>query len=229
MLTAERLDQALSNDGQHLAKGMYHDVATPVAAIRMLAELAASEEGIPARVEQRLSQIVDETHRITEILTHVLGRTLKQQAQVHPVLTEVVASSRLVHGSPITADFEPALVNADSVSIRRLLSNLIDNACRVSAPSGSVQVRLRALDSGAILEIADSGPGPGPWTEALIGPQVRSSGGMGLSIIRSIVEECQGTITVGRDACLGGSNVVVTFLPVHEYAPHRPPTELAPG
>jgi signal transduction histidine kinase len=213
MVTAEGLDHGPPHGGRHLANAIYHDVATSVAAIRLLAKLAASEEGIPGPVQQRLSQIVDETHRIAEILTHVLGRAPKQQAPVHPLLTEVVARSRLVHGNPITADVEPTLVHADPVAMRRLLSNLIDNACRACAPSGPVQVRLHSPDSGTVLEIADSGPGPGAWTEVLNRPYVRSNVGMGLSIVRSIVEECQGTVTVGSDSSLGGSNVVVTFPP----------------
>ena len=148
MVTAEGLDHGPPHGGRHLANAIYHDVATSVAAIRLLAKLAASEEGVPGPVQQRLSQIVDETHRITEILTHVLGRAPKQQAPVHPLLTEVVARSRLVHGNPITTDVEPTSVNADPVAMRRLLSNLIDNACRASAPSGPVHVRLRSPDSG---------------------------------------------------------------------------------
>ncbi len=100
---------------------------------------------------------------------------------------------------------EPVRVFADERLVQRALSNLIDNAIR-HAPSGStVSVRAANEADGAVLEVADRGPGvPEGMRATIFEPYVqldrdrstRGSRGLGLSFVRQALAAHGGTAAV---------------------------------
>ncbi|MGB5473611.1 MAG: ATP-binding protein, partial [Gammaproteobacteria bacterium] len=96
-----------------------------------------------------------------------------------------------------------------------LLGNLLENA----AKWGRRRVRVTAkYDAGLVLSVADDGPGiEESMQQALLQRGVRldestSGHGLGLSIIKDIVDQYGGTLELGRSTLLGGLEVKV-FLP----------------
>ena len=83
-----------------------------------------------------------------------------------------------------------------------MIRNLIDNALRAPPPGGSTDVGVHRLDEAAMLQIEDSGPGiaSGDMTR-IFEPLVRGSragdgSGLGLSIVKRIVDGLGGSIAL---------------------------------
>jgi signal transduction histidine kinase len=131
---------------------------------------------------------------------------------VHDLVDDVARRARLVHDCSVTTELTPVRVPFHPVAVRRLISNLVDNACRAAGADGEVSITVRSPRAGAVIEVADSGPGPGAWSETLGAPREgHAAAGLGLHIVRSIVDGCGGLIEVGPADALSGSKVVVTL------------------
>jgi signal transduction histidine kinase len=109
---------------------------------------------------------------------------------------------------------EPAVVRAHELDLSRLLTNLIQNACRAAGPDGVVQLTVANEDAWSVIRIGDSGTG---FIET------PTSGGIGLALVAAIAVRLEGHLTLGRSP-LGGALVAV-HLPQFEDNDHR--SELA--
>jgi signal transduction histidine kinase len=189
-----------------------HDIGTPAAAIRLLAELAAQRDNVPLAIQKSLREILREADVITSICRDPLERVGHQPTRVHDLADDVARRARLVHHCSVTTELAPVRVPFHPVAVRRLLSNLVDNACRAAGADGEVRIKVKSTRAGAVIEVADSGPGPGAWSESFGAPGGgHAAAGLGLQIVRSIVDGCGGLIRVGPADALSGSSVVVTL------------------
>jgi two-component system sensor histidine kinase MprB len=102
------------------------------------------------------------------------------------------------------------------VALERMVLNLLDNAAKWSPPRGTVQVRLSTGTDGAVLTVADSGPGiddedvPRVFERFYRASAARSmpGSGLGLAIVAQTVAQHHGTVAVGRSAT-GGALLTV--------------------
>jgi cell cycle sensor histidine kinase DivJ len=97
----------------------------------------------------------------------------------------------------------------DELALVRILSNLIGNALRYSE-AGSAVIIDAALEDGSIrIDVGDSGPGMGDEQRAQIGqpyvaaPRTHGGAGLGLFIVRSLVEAHGGSLTTVSEAGKG--------------------------
>jgi signal transduction histidine kinase len=123
--------------------------------------------------------------------------------------TELLAAPA---GLKVTAELAPGVrVAGDTVLLRRLLLNLIDNAVRYNRPGGEVQLALRRENSTVVLALANTGPGIPPERRGelfqrffrLAADRNRATGGsgLGLSLCREIATAHGGRIElVGSEA-----------------------------
>ncbi|CDX19481.1 sensory histidine kinase in two-component regulatory system with QseB [Mesorhizobium sp. ORS 3324] len=109
----------------------------------------------------------------------------------------------------------PVPVIGDGTMLREMIVNLVDNALRYSKAGGSVTVKLVASHGEAQLTVIDDGPGiPPEEREHVFERFYRIAGasdegsGLGLSIVREVVENAGGSVTLG-DAAAGGLKVEV--------------------
>lgn len=128
----------------------------------------------------------------------------------------------------------PLIVHADAKLLRRVLFNLVGNAIKYIDAGGAVEVHARRGPEGIQVEVADDGPGIAAEDRARIferfervadrrGRPIEGSG-LGLAMVREIVERHRGTVTVG-DRQGGGASFVVTLLEGSQEAattPHQP-------
>jgi len=209
-----------------------HELRTPLASIRALAELMRDEPDMaPAQRQQFLAIVVAEAERLSRLVNQVLdmakiesGHAEWHNADVDlgALLEQAVQStSELLRERGAVAVLDkPAQVRtlrADPDRLLQVVLNLLSNAAKFTPPgAGRVIVRLTANPEGARVEVEDNGPGVPPEQQQLVFEKFRQGGdgvsrpqgtGLGLPISRQIVEHFGGRLWLrsepGRGACFG--------------------------
>jgi two-component system, OmpR family, sensor kinase len=228
-----------------------HELRTPVTSIRGYAELFRRGAGDrPADLANVMRRIEQEGQRMGELVEELLllarldqGLPLERRpVEVSAMVDAAVDAARAADpGRPIDVDSQrPLVVLGASSRLRQVVDNLLTNA-RVHTPAGTpIRVRLAAENEQLVLEVADAGPGV-PAEEAgriferfyrTDRSRTRSQGGvgLGLAIVRSVVEAHAGT--VGYHPRPGGGAVFRIVLPLAPAATSkdaRPDTATAPA
>lgn len=115
----------------------------------------------------------------------------------------------------------PLRTRADSVLLREILANLVDNAIRYNHSGGHVWVRARAEGDYVMLEVADDGPGiPAAEQEhvfkrfyRLSRDQQQQGSGLGLSIVEVLARQIGGQIAIEAADGDSGLRVLLTLAP----------------
>jgi len=200
-----------------LIAGVSHDLRTPLAGLRAMAE--ALEDGVatdPARYHRqirrevdRLSGMVDDLFELSRIQSGALTLSL-DRVDVRDLVTEVVSGSQAMAeagGVRLGAQVSPASVHADASGLGRVLSNLVVNAIRHTPSDGAVEVVAAEDGADVVLTVTDRCGGlaeddlervfePGWRGTAARTPAPHGGAGLGLSIARGIVEAHRGRIQV---------------------------------
>jgi CheY-like chemotaxis protein len=118
-------------------------------------------------------------------------------------------------------DERAGLISGDSERFQQVMVNLLSNAIKFTPKGGSVQVVLRRAESHIELSVADSGIGiePAflphvfePFKQAMEGPMRRHAGlGLGLSIVRHIIELHGGEITASSEGAGRGTRFEIVL------------------
>ena len=193
-----------------------HELRTPIAAVSAYAELfgrGASEQ--KEDLERLMVGIQTETGRMEHLVADLLllarldeGRPM----EMHPVdlvalCAEAVQTSVTV-GPAWPVSFtapRPIEVTGDALSLRQVVDNLLGNV-RAHTPEGTVtQVSVEPAGDGAVLVVADDGPGMDPDQVAHVferfyrsdpsRSRLHGGAGLGLSIVSAIVAAHGGTVT----------------------------------
>ncbi|AWB06736.1 histidine kinase (plasmid) [Azospirillum humicireducens] len=212
----ERLKANLDTMQTFLADAA-HQIRTPLASLRLQAELAADEHDPAAlrRIAQRVHRNAAEASQLTsQLLNHAMvmhrSEALNpEDVDIGALLEQVIQRARPVAGAtPIRLEVDPAaepgLVPGDAISLREALANLVDNAvkyagaARQDGAAGAIEVSLarRPDDRGLRIEVADRGPGiPDAEKAGVLTRFGRGSSaagvagsGLGLAIVHSVTE-----------------------------------------
>jgi two-component system, OmpR family, sensor histidine kinase TctE len=219
-----RLDRSIGVQKHFLADAA-HQLKTPLAGLRMQAELAQREiEGGDAKaVKRSLHQIARSSqqaaHMVNQLLAIARAEDANEARRVTPfnlaaVATEVVhdfVPRALAKGldlgfeGPGAKDAAAPRVVGEAMLVRELIRNLVDNAVQYTPGGGTVTVRLLPDPYGqvAVLQVEDNGPGIAEAERELVfQPFYRALGsdvdgsGLGLAIVREIAERHGGTVSV---------------------------------
>jgi len=228
--------------------GVSHELRTPLAQITLFAETLT--DGPPlSRTEQRmfLGIIRREATRLAQLVERVLrfgaierggggsGRPHVGVAAAQEIEDAVIAFRPLAShaGSEIALALERRVeVAIDADSLRQVVLNLLDNAIRHGGAGKPVTVGLDAQGERALLTITDGGPGiPREARARVFEPFTRLGGsatgsGIGLAVVRSIVEASGGVVRID-DAPAGGTTVVVELRVSHEGTVSLAPNDRA--
>ena len=109
----------------------------------------------------------------------------------------------------------PIQVHADETAWRRIITNLLGNAVKFTPEGGRVSVRVIEWEGRAVVEVSDTGPGfPEALRAQLAKPYQRGEGlqnvegsGLGLSLVRALVDAHGGTLKLGKVTGGGGALV----------------------
>jgi two-component system sensor histidine kinase KdpD len=211
-----------------LLDSVSHDLRTPLASIRAAAgTLMDPEVEWPADQRRSIAASIDrEAEWLNRLVTNLLDMSRIEAGELKPnlgvfdlsdIVDRVVtrawpagAIERLTVDVP--ADLPPVLV--DEVYIGQVLANSLDNAVKYAGPAAHVAVTARRLGTDLVRVTVEDG-GPGVPDEALPrlfekfyrvprkGEGSRRGTGIGLSVVRGLVEAMGGQVTARRSA-LGG-------------------------
>ena len=212
-----------------------HELKTPLAAIRLLADSILQTDSIDlettrefvsdiGREAERLTRITEDLLRLSRLDSGVLGQP--ETVDLLPVLEQVMRMMDLVareKGVELTYDAGPGcVVLAAKDEIHQVMVNLVDNAVKYSAAGGAAQVSLRREGDAVVLEVSDNGAGipeedlPRVFERFYRVDKARSRAaggtGLGLSIVRDTVEKRGGTVEARNR--LGGGAVFTVRWPL---------------
>lgn len=197
-----------------------HDLRTPAASLRALAETARGPGGTVALTGEAADRVVRLATRMGNLVDGLLTRA-RLMAGVGAVtrepfrldqLAEAVVAELPAAGHAVRVHAEPVVVTGDADLLHRALANLVGNALTHGhAPDTPAEVDL-TVDADGRITVDDAGPGLPPGVADRLFERFHSgsgSTGLGLSIASWVAKSHGGTLTAGPGP-RGGARFVLT-------------------
>jgi PAS domain S-box-containing protein len=217
-----------------------HELKTPLTVIQGFTETLSSGTADETREKQALEAVHRRAKQLNGIVDRILlssrieagkAKISCEQICIEPILSERVAALRAASQRDVSLEIEGGLpeVMADQVALITVLDHLLENAVKYSPDGGNVSLAVRHTESEVYLRVADEGIGMDPEQAARCfekfwqaeSSDVRRFGGtgIGLYIVRSLVEAMGGSIEVETAV---GSGTAFTFSLPRAAAPVEP-------
>ncbi|CAG2149172.1 Adaptive-response sensory-kinase SasA [Cupriavidus yeoncheonensis] len=212
-----RLDQSVQTQKRFIADAA-HQMKTPLAGLRMQAELAQREQS-PEELRRSLAQIAGSSERTAHLVTQLLSlarmENLAGAGSMAALDLAALARDVVKDWLPrawarqidlgLDASDHPVMIQGNRLMLTEMLNNLIDNAIRYTPPGGHATVRVSAdaFEPFAYLDVEDTGPGIAPADRErvmerfyrVLGTNTEGSG-LGLAIVREIVQQHGGEVRI---------------------------------
>jgi len=192
-----------------LTKSLAHEIRTPLSVLRAGTEMLARNVGSDPRDVEVTEMLQSEVARLARLVDDLLvfGRPAPPAPQPMELRQVVEGALRALRADAAEAgvdlrleEGEPVPLQADPDQLRQVVVNLATNGMRACPDGGAVTVRVGSDDTRAVLEVADTGVGiPPDRLQEIWRPLVtthRSGNGLGLPIVRQLVEAHGGDIEV---------------------------------
>jgi signal transduction histidine kinase len=190
--------RALIADRTKTLAAVAHDMRTPLMRLRLTAENAAPEQ------REKMAKEIEEVEALVASFIAFARDDPAEEARVRldlAALLQSIADDHVEAGRNVSFEGEERVViTGQSLGLKRLFSNLVDNALKYGA---SARIKLEREESAVIVEVEDEGPGiPPDQRESVFEPFVRLNAegtrgaGLGLAAARSIARAHGGDIVI---------------------------------
>jgi len=208
-----------------------HDLRTPMARLRAVAE-SGLEAGGEDAAREALAECLEESERVVAMLDILMDiseaetgtlRLQTERTNLADVLRDAVELyADLAEDRGLTLHLEApqeVCVNGDRNRLRQVAANLLDNAVKYTPSGGRIELLARHEGTEALLVVRDTGPGIAPVDRPRIFDRLyradRSRSerglGLGLSLVKAIVEAHRGRVTV--ESAPGKGSTFTVHLP----------------
>ncbi|MEU3414524.1 MULTISPECIES: sensor histidine kinase [unclassified Streptomyces] len=209
-------ERLLETSRRELVAWISHDLRTPLAGLRAMSE--ALEDGVADDPGRYLQQIRTEVERLNDMvgdlfeLSRIHAGTLPltpSRISLYDLVGDALAGAdplARAHGVRLVGDrVEPVPVEVDAKEMSRVLGNLLVNAIRRTPADGTVAVAAERSPGGVVVSVTDGCGGipeedlPRVFDTGWRGTHARTppaGAGLGLAIVRGIVEAHSGRATV---------------------------------
>ncbi|MCC6748816.1 MAG: HAMP domain-containing histidine kinase [Deltaproteobacteria bacterium] len=243
LIVAARKERRANQLKSEFISNVSHELKTPLSLIRMFGELLSLRGASDPKASKEYAEIITrESDRLTALIDNVLdfarierGKAAYQfsHGRLEPVVEQVVELCRyraeqggVRIATRVAPDLPELLFDASALTL--LLLNLLENALKYGAVrGGEILVSVERQERRVLLRVADQGPGIAKEEQRRIferfyrGQDARGSSargsGIGLSLVKHIVEAHHGRVRVESELGKGASFEV--SLPIAEPEP----------
>ncbi len=222
--SSERQRAEMERSRRELTAAISHDLRTPLASVRAMVE-ALSDGVVEDRAEverymgtmrreiDRVSRMLDDLFELAQIDAGAL-RLDRRPLSIQEIVADVgdamqAQAQRAGIALEVEAEGDCPLLELDGTRMERAVANLVRNALEHTPAGGRIAVRAGVDDGGVAVTVEDTGAGIAPedldrvWEPFYRGERSRRRGGsggdgagLGLSIVRGIVEAHGGRVDV---------------------------------
>lgn len=213
-------NEALRTAGEEktaLMQMLAHDLRGPLTSLTGICDLFDLQPSSDARVRDDIGHMHSAVERMTRLVNGLLSADAMENGQRKLVLREldlVTAASRVIErlcgcaeAKNIALHFQKraaCIVRADELALEQIVENLVANAIKFTPRGGRVEVSVEWKDGGGELRVADTGPGVSEeerphlfkkYSRLSAKPTAgESSHGLGLMLVKRLVEAMNGTV-----------------------------------
>ena len=239
------LQEAARHKDEFLAT-LAHELRNPLAPIKNTLALLDHRDSGTADLAESLPMMGRQVSRLAHLVDDLLdiARISRGKINLRPERVDLTAAVRQAieavrpllderkHQLIVETPAEPILIDADPTRLEQIFWNLLNNAAKYSDPGGRIDFRAERIESQAVIRVRDSGYGIEAGMLSRIfemfvqaGPkEERFQGGLGigLSLVRSLVQLHHGTIEALSEGLGLGSEFVVRLPATGGPAPAKP-------
>lgn len=193
-----------------------HEFKTPLSAIEGYATLLQSPELTREKHERYVEKILDNAQRLSALSSNILAlsklenqemivdsREFRLDEQIRKAVL-MLESSWTAKGIEFDMDLPKQMYDGSEPLLFQVWSNILDNAVKHSPAGSLIHVKIQCTDAQLTVTIADHGDGMTDEVQKHIfekfyqGDRSRKAdgNGLGLTLVKRIVELCHGTVTV---------------------------------
>ncbi|KQR78787.1 hypothetical protein ASG35_10415 [Burkholderia sp. Leaf177] len=234
---AELTLQAIDRRKDEFLATLAHELRNPLAPIQAVVELLRNKEfhdpqviwsrGVLERQVTQLARLVDDLLEVSRVAEGKL-ELRRERVDLNAVIRQSIEGSRGLidassHVLTLTLPSSPIFLDADSARLTQIVQNLVNNAAKYTPTGGAIEVAVTREGDEAVIAVRDNGIGIshehlptifGIFAQLVPGLSRAQGGlGIGLSLVRSLVERHAGTVSAASKGIGQGSEFVVR-LPI---------------
>jgi PAS domain S-box-containing protein len=249
---AADLSEADRKKNEFLAM-LAHELRNPLAPIsnaaRVLRERMSDGETVRsasemlARQVAQLGRLVDDLLDISRISRGKI-ELRKRRAELAPIVQQAAEAVRplcrsLNHELTTAVPSQTIYVDGDAARLTQVVGNLLSNACKFTNPGGHIQLTVSQENGDALIRVRDDGIGLAADHLGMVFDMFaqvdtslersRDGLGIGLTLVKTLVELHGGSVTVASEGPGRGSEFTVRLPIAEDVEPAAPPPAAAPA